>query len=155
MARAQLIGRKYIGMANQQHYSILNHGVSLWNLWRKEHPDILPDLSGLILIKANLNRANLSRADLNRASLSRIDLIESNLSEANLSGAILYRANLNQTNLSKADLSLAFLVRSEPIRANLRGASLKGANLSNVFFQAEDGIRDLTVTGVQTCALPI
>src|SRR5438270_4179398 len=25
----------------------------------------------------------------------------------------------------------------------------------NFFFQAEDGIRDLTVTGVQTCALPI
>src|SRR3990167_897935 len=24
-----------------------------------------------------------------------------------------------------------------------------------MFFQAEDGIRDLTVTGVQTCALPI
>src|SRR2546430_4970073 len=24
-----------------------------------------------------------------------------------------------------------------------------------IFFQAEDGIRDLTVTGVQTCALPI
>src|SRR2546430_5080866 len=33
-----------------------------------------------------------------------------------------------------------------------------GAELSVVFFfffQAEDGIRDLTVTGVQTCALPI
>src|SRR2546430_1563898 len=29
-----------------------------------------------------------------------------------------------------------------------------GANLC-FFFQAEDGIRDLTVTGVQTCALPI
>src|SRR5438270_13934085 len=28
--------------------------------------------------------------------------------------------------------------------------------LSSIFFfQAEDGIRDLTVTGVQTCALPI
>src|SRR5688572_32405966 len=26
---------------------------------------------------------------------------------------------------------------------------------ANFFFQAEDGIRDLTVTGVQTCALPI
>src|SRR5437879_13363610 len=25
----------------------------------------------------------------------------------------------------------------------------------NVFFQAEDGIRDTSVTGVQTCALPI
>src|SRR2546430_8884830 len=28
-------------------------------------------------------------------------------------------------------------------------------NRSCFFFQAEDGIRDLTVTGVQTCALPI
>src|SRR5256886_7122664 len=28
-------------------------------------------------------------------------------------------------------------------------------NYSFFFFQAEDGIRDLTVTGVQTCALPI
>src|SRR3989475_4720408 len=29
------------------------------------------------------------------------------------------------------------------------------ADLFFFFFQAEDGIRDLTVTGVQTCALPI
>src|SRR6266567_6314748 len=28
-------------------------------------------------------------------------------------------------------------------------------NIFFFFFQAEDGIRDLTVTGVQTCALPI
>src|SRR3989339_865750 len=28
-------------------------------------------------------------------------------------------------------------------------------NLFEVFFQAEDGIRDWSVTGVQTCALPI
>src|SRR5690606_39288078 len=29
------------------------------------------------------------------------------------------------------------------------------SNLSFFFFQAEDGIRDFHVTGVQTCALPI
>src|SRR5207248_5803487 len=28
-------------------------------------------------------------------------------------------------------------------------------NALGIFFQAEDGIRDRTVTGVQTCALPI
>src|SRR5256886_4188508 len=31
----------------------------------------------------------------------------------------------------------------------------RGTRLWFFFFQAEDGIRDLTVTGVQTCALPI
>src|SRR6266478_2473954 len=30
-----------------------------------------------------------------------------------------------------------------------------GCSTGYFFFQAEDGIRDLTVTGVQTCALPI
>src|SRR5256886_11227463 len=30
-----------------------------------------------------------------------------------------------------------------------------GGDILFFFFQAEDGIRDLTVTGVQTCALPI
>src|SRR2546430_6301548 len=39
------------------------------------------------------------------------------------------------------------------------GAELGGARVRRLgvvfFFQAEDGIRDLTVTGVQTCALPI
>src|SRR2546430_12450491 len=44
----------------------------------------------------------------------------------------------------------------------LRGAgpawsrdTLRALRRRSVFFQAEDGIRDLTVTGVQTCALPI
>src|SRR5256886_7403458 len=34
-------------------------------------------------------------------------------------------------------------------------ASDRRRSLIFFFFQAEDGIRDLTVTGVQTCALPI
>src|SRR5256885_4469528 len=36
------------------------------------------------------------------------------------------------------------------------GASDSGSSVpSSFFFQAEDGIRDYKVTGVQTCALPI
>src|SRR5687768_17915917 len=33
--------------------------------------------------------------------------------------------------------------------------AVRWINLSAFFFQAEDGIRDVAVTGVQTCALPI
>src|SRR2546430_5130070 len=36
----------------------------------------------------------------------------------------------------------------------VRSSPARGGRLV-FFFQAEDGIRDLTVTGVQTCALPI
>src|SRR2546430_7973558 len=35
------------------------------------------------------------------------------------------------------------------------GCTVEAHEFADVFFQAEDGIRDLTVTGVQTCALPI
>src|SRR5256886_7053340 len=35
------------------------------------------------------------------------------------------------------------------------GVVLVSCSIVFFFFQAEDGIRDLTVTGVQTCALPI
>src|SRR5256886_8199782 len=36
-----------------------------------------------------------------------------------------------------------------------RGGVDRRSTRAFFFFQAEDGIRDLTVTGVQTCALPI
>src|SRR2546430_4238067 len=43
-----------------------------------------------------------------------------------------------------------------PLRGQSGGEYSQGGNDRNsFFFQAEDGIRDLTVTGVQTCALPI
>src|ERR1041385_8510781 len=51
--------------------------------------------------------------------------------------------------------------RVHPERAS-RAACVQGARAMRVravcvffFFQAEDGIRDVAVTGVQTCALPI
>src|SRR5256886_4208311 len=40
-------------------------------------------------------------------------------------------------------------------RRHPRRAYFPDVRTAFLFFQAEDGIRDLTVTGVQTCALPI
>src|SRR2546430_274414 len=39
--------------------------------------------------------------------------------------------------------------------ADASSAGMVDAGFENHFFQAENGIRNLTVTGVQTCALPI
>src|SRR5207249_6478372 len=40
-------------------------------------------------------------------------------------------------------------------REGLNGEAVGPWSSDNFFFQAEDGIRDRNVTGVQTCALPI
>src|SRR5687768_10978878 len=42
----------------------------------------------------------------------------------------------------------------DTVGLNVRTYSVRGAEFT-FFFQAEDGIRDVAVTGVQTCALPI
>src|SRR5256886_5095703 len=52
--------------------------------------------------------------------------------------------------------SCAFLINSHaPISTTQFARAWVGVLSFCFFFQAEDGIRDLTVTGVQTCALPI
>src|SRR2546430_13652717 len=65
--------------------------------------------------------------------------------------------------IAYAIFALAILLASTPLYYNAVGSlnttpnnpSFQGELASSFFFQAEDGIRDLTVTGVQTCALPI
>lgn len=49
-------------MANQEHLEILRQGVEVWNRWREEHLEILPDLRG-----ADLRGAHLREADLRGA----------------------------------------------------------------------------------------
>src|SRR5256886_11856495 len=46
----------------------------------------------------------------------------------------------------------AIVIKPALVRASVK---VRGSFAVFFFFQAEDGIRDLTVTGVQTCALPI
>src|SRR2546427_7808175 len=50
---------------------------------------------------------------------------------------------------------LVFLSSDVIVLFGLAALCLHGVSCFFFFFQAEDGIRDLTVTGVQTCALPI
>src|SRR5690348_9416343 len=82
-------------------------GIYEWNLWRKKHSDIYPDLSGANfygahLIGANLNKTNLAQANLGFTNLTDADLSYANLCEASLIDANLSNANLKHANLSRA-----------------------------------------------------
>jgi uncharacterized protein YjbI with pentapeptide repeats len=121
-------------MANEEHLSILKSGVSAWNKWRSEHPEIIPDLREADLYEAYLRGTNLNGANLSRANLVETNLSGADLSGANLSGADLVEANLSGADLVGADLvgadvSRANLVEANLIRANLHEANLSGADL--------------------------
>lgn len=87
-------------MANPEHLAILHQGVAAWNKWRREHPEISPDL-----MEANLLKANLCEDCLTGADLTRADLTDAILSRADLSGANLSEARFSQTILGNIDLS--------------------------------------------------
>lgn len=106
-------------MANPEHLAKLKEGVEAWNLWRKENPEVKPDLSGADLRGVNLSNANLSKADLKKTNLQGV----------NLRGATLEGADLAWANLGKANLRKAVLYEADSFTANFAEANLKGANL--------------------------
>ena len=132
-------------MADQQHLKLLLRGVDGWNEWRRDSPDIYPDLSEAQLSRADLHRVDFSlaelhtanlqgvdlhQADLRRANLIAADLFNADLHEANLSGASLQGANLSNANLSYANLSETDLKGTLLVGADLHGADLTGAYLA-------------------------
>lgn len=117
-------------MANPEHLRLLGRGVEAWNSWRKENPDLEPDLSGAPLAGAQLADVYLSRTNLAGADFSGANLSAANLGKANLADATLSGANLNRAILSVADLSRAKLVNAYLMDAYLNGTKLEGADLS-------------------------
>lgn len=130
-------------MANVEQLVILYRGVKDWNEWRKENPEIKPDLRGVHLIVApfsgaNLSGVNLSDTDLREANFNATQLINANLSGANLWGASLRDADLREANLSGANLNRAILGRADLRYTNLKEANLSGVNLSGANLHKAD-----------------
>ena len=79
-------------MADTVHLNKLRGDLNDWNEWRKNNPQIKPDLrsaplQGADLINADLSGANLSGAQLNKAELYMVNFNEANLAFADLTKA--------------------------------------------------------------------
>jgi hypothetical protein len=116
-------------MANEEHLTILKQGVGVWNEWRENNPQIIPDLS-----RAYLREIDLREADFRGAKLIGVNLADAKLNRAELRGAMLSLAyligvNFSAANLSSADLSSADLSSADLSSANLNGANFREANL--------------------------
>jgi uncharacterized protein YjbI with pentapeptide repeats len=152
-------------MGNAEHVSKLKEGVEVWNRWRAENPDVIPDLSGVntadwarpicanpflsSIRTVNLGSANLNDADLTGAHLIDVELTRARLNGANLTGAYLYKtdppgpdgvpfrsgASLSHACLKGANLTGAHLQYVDLNRANIQGANLTGAHLQGAHLQ--------------------
>ena len=111
-------------MAKQEQLCILKQGVSAWNQWRKENPDIRIDLDEAALFQEKLPRVNFSNASLRNADLGQV-----NLQKADLRGADIRWANVSEAHLEGADLRNANLAGSNLSETHFEGADLTGCNV--------------------------
>ncbi len=146
-------------MANPEHLDILKQGVEVWNRWRKENPEIFPDLddakiSGRFLDNIDLSRATFINADcrgtrflnadlwgslcintdFSGAQLSQIEASLANFNQATLFGADCYTARFEGADLSKADLEKSYLYRAFFRNTNFTDANLTGALIGATSF---------------------
>ena len=142
-------------MANSKHLNILKQGVTVWNEWRTNNPDICPDLTKAILREADLTHALLYKADLTAATLTRASLREADLTkacliQARLFGATLTKATLTEANLTMANLTKATLTQATLTQATLREANLTAADLAKTdLFEANLTKADLTAADLR------
>ena len=122
-------------MPNKKHLQILKQGVGDWNAWRRDNPEVVPDLREALITNEDLRGADLSRAHLNHGTLVNTDLSSTTLVEADLRWMHITRTNLQDADLTRAnldgsDLYDANLSRTMLVAATFRGASLFATDLS-------------------------
>ncbi len=139
-------------MANQEHHDLLRQDKVAWNVWRREHSEIQPNLRDADLSEMDLRNVNLDGVDLKNANLSKADLRGANLRDAHLNGAFLSGVNLRDAHLSGAFLNDAVLSNANLSRADLRDThliwtDLNSADLNEALLGGAD-LRDADLSGV-------
>jgi hypothetical protein len=135
-------------MANPEHIAQLMKGVTSWNAWREENPDIHPGLAEADLGGAHLTGANLWGADLRGASLGKVNLTEADLHQANLREADLSGARLGGATLVQTDLTGADLTGCRIYGVSAWKVKLDGAQQQNLIITPQDG-PEVTVDNIE------
>lgn len=171
-------------MVNKKHYRIFMQGAKVWNAWRKEHPELRPNLRNIDIgidttdyIRCRdmgeeslfLSKVNDFRR--NAVKLSAEELVGIDLSNTDMQNANFWMVNFSYADMRGANLARAYLRDTNFYRANLKDANLSDSLLSSTLFtstcldrtdfsHAELGYTkfqyvDLsTAKGLETCRMP-
>ncbi|MGK7917723.1 MAG: pentapeptide repeat-containing protein [Prochloraceae cyanobacterium] len=129
-------------MANPEHEAILKRSLSvnnqeIWNNWRKQNPNIKPDLREISLKDCNLIGIDFSNTNLSWSYLNNVDLTNCNLNGANCLGAMIANCRIigalvQGTNFNKANLfCYSEIARTQGNKSRLRTVNQKLNLISN------------------------
>ena len=116
-------------MANEEHLKILKQGIVVWNQWRDENFDVLPDLRQANLSSMNLDEVNFNKVNLNTTILDDTNFHRANLRSAKLNGSSLCKANLTKADLNGASLRGTIAKEANLTKSNLANTSFTGTDL--------------------------
>ncbi|MBN2520440.1 MAG: pentapeptide repeat-containing protein [Bacteroidales bacterium] len=138
------------GSGNWQHYEIIYKGSKIWNDWRENNTDIIPNLSYMEFEGLEANKANFSDAKfigtrikeskMEKCSFAAANLATASIKETLLEGSDFKNATLNNTNfkenkLMNSDFRYANLQYAVFKECDLTNANFKGADLRNCTFE--------------------
>lgn len=124
---------------------LLSNGPAVWNRWRRDHPDIIPEFSdvnldgrdladcnfrGAKFFNVGLVRANLSRTCFDEAFVKDTLLNDAVLEGASLCGVNWYRSRLINVDLRRCTFAPSMYSECLLWNADLSGCDLELANFS-------------------------
>lgn len=125
-------------MANEKHVKILKQGVKVWNRWRQNNPEIMPDLSRIELSDLRLEGANLVDIDLAQTQLSHCDLSNAFVRGLTMVSATFDSVKLVETDLSTCRLATVDFIGGSLEKATFADALMVGARFRNVDLKDTD-----------------
>lgn len=136
-------------MANERHIELVKKGYEVWNKWRVDNPDTIPDLLAAKLQSIDFSMYDFHKADLRYVDFSHSTFVRTNFSETDLSHADFIHAEISRTDLSNSilqytDFSLVNLFYCNFNNSDLKyakflmtiltGCNFKNANADQVVF---------------------
>jgi uncharacterized protein YjbI with pentapeptide repeats len=135
-------------MADEKQLELLRQGELAWNQWRRENPNVIPDLRHAELQGSQLGHCDLSAADLREARLAWADLRSTKFMSADLRGVKINDARAPYADFSDSKLQNSYLWGSDFREAVFCRADLSGANLMCAQLIRAD-FTDANLTGCQ------
>ncbi len=121
-------------MAVINHSEMLMQGVEIWNKWRNDNPEIIPQLSHVDLSEMEGFPTGLSGINLSNAYLENTNLYGLTMEDSNFEGAILYNSNCYSTSFKNANFGSADLELVNFSNGSLDGADFLNARLGTTVF---------------------